>query len=268
MKNGKKFLAAALAVLLVASCALIGRQLHSQRVAEEAYDQAQQLVTRPRSDDREEAVVTQEQTPTEPEQEPLEAEAEFLLELELDALREVNAEVLGWIYIPDTVVNYPLMDSGDNSKYLNQTWDGKYSKSGAIFLECMNSPDFSDPHTLIYGHNLVNGNMFSCLTEYQDQEFLDEHRLVYIALEDRVLRYEVFSAYTAGTDSDAYRLSFEDEAHEQSVLDEYLESSVVEGTRIPTPDDPILTLSTCTNRNAKNSRWVVHTLLTGVFYLE
>lgn len=272
-KRRRNLITAAVLVIFTVSCVLAGQQLYGQYVADQDYDQAEQLVM-----DRQE--IAEEQIPLSAvpeirdyllptlkraEQQSLEQDARFLLEVDLEPLRAVNPDVIGWIYIPDTVVKYPLMRSADNSDYLSMTWDGSASKSGSIFLESKNRSDLSDFHTLIYGHNLRNDKMFSCLTEYQDQEYMENHRLVYIVLEDAVLRYEVFSAYTAKTDSDAYRLYFEDEAQKQSVLDEYMEKSLVETDLVPGVDNNILTLSTCTGRGLTDSRWVVHTVLTGVF---
>lgn len=200
-----------------------------------------------------------------PERDLLEESVQFLLELNLDALRQTNEDVLGWIYIPDTPVDYPLMRVKDNNEYLRRAWDGSANNAGCIFLECRNSHDFSDFNTLIYGHALRNGKMFRSLLNYREQEYRDSHPYVYIVTDEWVRRYEVFSAYEADVVSDTYRLVFEHDARKQSALDEWMEQSVLERELVPTVEDSILTLSTCTGTGTYETRWVVQAVLTGEF---
>lgn len=200
-----------------------------------------------------------------PERDLLEESVQFLLELNLDALRQTNEDVLGWIYIPDTPIDYPLMRVKDNNEYLRRAWDGSANNAGCIFLECRNSHDFSDFNTLIYGHALRNGKMFRSLLNYREQEYRDSHPYVYIVTDEWVRRYEVFSAYEADVVSDTYRLVFEHDARKQSALDEWMEQSVLERELVPTVEDSILTLSTCTGTGTYETRWVVQAVLTGEF---
>lgn len=200
-----------------------------------------------------------------PERDLLEESVRFLLELNLDALRQTNEDVLGWIYIPDTPIDYPLMRVKDNNEYLRRAWDGSANNAGCIFLECRNSHDFSDFNTLIYGHALRNGKMFRSLLNYREQEYRDSHPYVYIVTDEWVRRYEVFSAYEADVVSDTYRLVFEHDARKQNALDEWVEQSVLERELVPTVEDSILTLSTCTGTGTYETRWVVQAVLTGEF---
>lgn len=189
------------------------------------------------------------------------AQAEALLAPDLEALRQTNSDVLGWITIPDTVISYPLMKAKDNQEYLYQTWDGKYSKFGSIFLECRNSHDLSDFNTLIYGHNMLTDDMFGTLLEYADQSHYESHPSVYVVTDSGVRRYDIFSAYEANVVSDTYRLVFEDDARRQSALELYTSSSVLDTGLTPGVTDPILTLSTCTGRGTANLRFVVQAVL-------
>lgn len=268
-----------LALVFAGSGAEVLRQVHEQNLADRAYEEAARIaLMAPAPEEVEPAVTVQEELPELPEpqtpmaaepeevpREPLPEEVQFLLESDLGSLRETNADVLGWIHIPDTVISYPLMRSKDNSEYLSLRWDRVYSVSGSIFLEQKNSADLSDFHTLIYGHNMRDGSMFGQLHNYRSQEFVDSQPYVYIATDDAILRYEVFSAYMANVTSDTYRLYFEDDARKQSCIDFYLEQSEVESDLVPTVEDQILTLSTCTGLGNYSYRWVVQTVLTGEF---
>ena len=201
----------------------------------------------------------------EPPPKPLSKEVRVLSQLDLDALRKTNDNVLGWIYIPDSSVNYPLMTYSDNEYGLHHAWDGSENSAGSIFLECKNSRDFSDFNTLIYGHNNRNGTMFSELVNYSDEEYLNSHRSVYIVTDDWVRRYVVFSVYEADVVSDTYRLYFEDDGRKQTSLDLYTSSTDIKTGIIPTVDDHILTLSTCMNYVTNGTRWVVQTVLAEEF---
>ena len=89
------------------------------------------------------------------------------MNLDLALLQKVNEDVMGWIYIPDTDISYPILRSKDNKEYLKLTWDLKNSVAGSIFLEHENNVDLSDFNTLIYGHNMKNDTMFGDLENYR-----------------------------------------------------------------------------------------------------
>lgn len=280
-KRMRTVLAGLLALVFVGSGTLLLRELCHQQIADRAYEEAEKIALLSPSEKPVESTPVQRSPelpeeipdppvplvlePVEPTPEPLPEEAELLTDIDLDSLRETNEDVIGWLHIPDSVMSYPLMRSHDNNEYLSLAWDKSYSKSGSIFLEQKSDPELTDFHTLIYGHNLQNGKMFSHLLYYKDQVYLNDHRCIYIATDDVILRYEVFAAYTADVVSDTYRLYFEDDARKQSVIDFYLQQSEVESDLIPTVEDRILTLSTCTGRGIAGIRWVVHAVLTGEF---
>lgn len=273
----KWLLVCLLALALAASGGLLLKGLYGQRRADQAYEEAARIAeveAVPAGEDCRTETDAERAARTGPnpeegeageEQAPLAEGARFLLEVDLEALRETSEDVIGWFFIPDSVMSYPLMRSRDNNEYLTLSWDGAYSESGAIFLECQNDPGLSDFHTLIYGHNLQNGEMFSHLLYYRDQDYLDSHPCVYIATDDAVFRYEVFSAYVADVVSDTYRLYFEDDGRKRSAIHYYLEQSAVDSGLVPTAEDRILTLSTCTGLGIDSIRWVVHGVLTGEF---
>lgn len=251
-KKLRKILIILLTVIFIASSGMFLLQLYQQHVADKAYDRASQIALSDSDPDG----VTVEHLPD---------DSHFLLDLDLSSLQAENPDVMGWIHIPDSKISYPLLRSKDNKEYLKLTWDLTSSAAGSIFLEHENNADFSDFNTLIYGHNMKNGSMFSQLHDYQDQTFADSHPYVYIVTEDKVLQYEVFSAYTADVNSDTYLLVFEDDAVKQSSIDNYITQSAIHREFVPTSDDRILTLSTCTGRGNYRYRWVVQTALVDQF---
>lgn len=270
----KTVLMIALSAVFLFSCVQLGRQFLSWRQAESSQSSALDTVlgteapqiSQPPTEPPVELPtepVTEPPTevPTEPPTVPMDDTTRMLLDMDLEALRATNPDVLGWICIPDTVISYPLMKAKDNEQYLYHTWEGKYSKYGSIFLECRNSHDFSDFNTLVYGHNMLTQDMFGTLSDYKDQSFYESHPNVYILLDDGVRRYEVFSCYDAEVVSNTYRLVFEDDARKQESLDLYTSKSLLQTELVPLVSDHILTLSTCTGRGTADLRFVVQAIL-------
>ena len=105
--------------------------------------------------------------------------------------------MVAWLTIDGTGVDYPVMQGEDNWEYLNKDPYGKYSLSGSIFLDTRNSPDFSDPYLLIYGHHMDHGMMFGALDQYFDEEFFNSHRTGTLVAGDDVYSLEIFALLEA-----------------------------------------------------------------------
>lgn len=194
---------------------------------------------------------------------PLEEEDPYvrtLAELNLEALRQVNPDVVGWILIPDTEMNYPLMQGTDNDYYLKHTWDRKRYVVGSIFLEYLCSPAFTDFNTIIYGHNMNDGSMFAGLRKYKEADYWKSHPYVYIRSDKGVYRYEIFSSYLAKVESNTYSLQFSGEQSRKNFLHNLLVQSAIDTGIQPETTDRVLTLSTCSGAGY-TTRWVVHARL-------
>jgi len=187
-------------------------------------------------------------------------EMEAMTRISLEALREENPQVTGWIRIPGTRIDYPLMQGEDNDYYLNHTWNAQENPLGAIFLEYRNSPDLTDYNTIVYGHNMNDGSMFGNLRKYASEYHWKNNPYIYLATDAGVWRYEIFAAYRAKVDSATYGLSFHQETTRASFLIHALDSSVIQTKVVPEANDRILTLSTCSGIGY-SSRWVVQARL-------
>jgi len=171
--------------------------------------------------------------------------------IDFKKLQAYNKELVAWIYIPDTPIDYPVArhEDEDQTYYLNYDMYGEPSYSGCIFMEKYNKADFTDNNTVIYGHNMKNGTMFKGLHKFEDAKFFDQHRYAYIYLPDRTLVYEIFAAYTT---DDTHILSAYD-FHNEKAYEKYLKNVTdphYMGANIRkdvnvTTDNTILTLSTC-----------------------
>ncbi len=246
------------AVFLFCAVRLISILLEYQQ-AENIYDQERDAVFILTDEEDGEvqaadsAVSDAQEADTEPEEYFPEVNVDF------DALLAEGSDVVGWLWIPDSEISYPLVQGADNDQYLHQTYNGVQNSSGSIFLDYRCSPDLSDWNTVIYGHNMKNGSMFGSLDAYADQDYFDTHPLLYILTPDRILKYRVFSAYVTEYDSETYDLSGEDRA---AYVQYALDSSAVQGGRDQETAAPLLLLSTCTSRT-RTERFVVHAVLIG-----
>lgn len=254
-----------LAAVFVFSTALLLRSMGDTSSGQEDYGDALAIAS---GDSREMTQSTTEAAtqPTEPETiwipAPVEDDPmmEEMAAIDLTALREVNADVVGWIRIPETKIDYPLLQGEDNDYYLKHTWKGGKNIVGSIFLESRNSPDLTDYNTIVYGHNMSSGAMFAGLHKFRKQSYWEAHPYVYLTTEEGVYRYEIFSSYRADVESATYGLSFRQAETRAEFLRHSLESSVIDTGIQPEENDRILTLSTCSGAGYSN-RWVVQARL-------
>lgn len=184
-----------------------------------------------------------------------------MISVDLKALKQKNEDIIGWLYIPNSVISYPLLQGENNDTYLHQTYNKQQSFFGSIFIDYRNNSNLQDAHTIIYGHNMKNGSMFGTLKRYSDKAFYKEHKNIYIYTEKGTHKYQVFSYHVADATGKIYRVSFEDE----NALEDYLklakQSSYLDtGVEVGTSDKTI-TLSTCTSN--ESSRFVVHAKYVG-----
>jgi len=180
-------------------------------------------------------------------------------------LWKINTDIYAWIKIPGTNVDYPVLQtSGDDAFYLDHNYKKEYEFAGSIYSEKLNKKDFSDPNTLLYGHNMLNGTMFRTLHNFRDPDFFAEYPYIYIYLPERTLTYEIFSAYEYDDRHILYSFDFSD----KEVFADYLayatnptESMMCNRREIEvTADDKIITLSTCLG-NIDTSRYLVQGVL-------
>ena len=112
------------------------------------------------------------------------------------SLMKINPEVYSWIYVPNTNVNYPVLQSyEDDNFYLDHDVYKNYSFPGAIYSQSCNSRDWSDRVTLLYGHNMLDGSMFASLHRFENESFFNENPYFYIYTADRTLTYKIVTAF-------------------------------------------------------------------------
>ncbi len=210
--------------------------------------------------------------PTEP---PTEAPTEPPYEMKLDiskaqSYHTINEDVVGWVYIDDTVINYPVVQSDDNSYYMERNWQKQYSYSGSIFQDYACDLATTE-NTLLYGHNMGNGTMFHAIKNYKVEDWGLEHPYVEVSnLETRYL-YKVISVNVLYGD---YGAAFEywnckamSSAAYTTFVQQIYDTSLVwyGGDTLPEYGDEILTLQTCNSGAADGMRCVLFAVRVGEF---
>ncbi|MBD5455472.1 MAG: class B sortase [Lachnospiraceae bacterium] len=180
--------------------------------------------------------------------------------IDFESLRAVNSDIIGWIYCEDTVINYPVLQGADNDVYLHHTYEGNYSGAGSIFADAANRPDFADSNTIIYGHHMKNKTMFATLENWMDQDYYEEHPVMWLLTPKQNYKIVLFSGYVTSAYSDTYTI-FTGPCDE---FNDYLKGCVEQSefkTDIELDEDGYyVVLSTCAYV-FDNARYVLHGIL-------
>ena len=215
----------------------IFRQLREYEEGTSSYTDIEQYVSRQDPEDDQ----NEEQDETRSGEEP---ETNWP-SVDLAALAEINPDIVAWIYIEDAEINYPVVQGPDNQYYLKHLFSGEWNSLGCIFLDTRNASDFSDPNSIVYGHHMKNGTMFSGLTEYKKQEFYNTHPTILIMTPEQNYRIEVFAGYVANVKDNAWKVDFGADTVFEDWQKSVKERSCFESEITPAATDRIVTLSTC-----------------------
>ena len=261
-----------LTVIFVVCCIVVFSRLIQYRSATKENAEAQSYITpveppvtpaptpKP-TEEPEDAPPEEPVEEAEPKDQMLDDEtARMLRGINYTALKAINEDVMGWIIIPGTEVNYPLMQGDDNDFYLDHTWEKNYNSAGSVFLETRCASDLSDFNTIIYGHRMKNRSMFGCLKDYSDISYWEEHPYVYVGTTEMLYKYEIYAAFEPPVTQLPYRLFIKDDGLKQQFLDYSLSETVIDTGIVPTIDTRVLTMSTCTGHGYA-TRWVVQAAL-------
>lgn len=171
------------------------------------------------------------------------------------ALSDINSDIVGWIHIPDTLCDYPIVQTYDNSTYLKQTFSGEKNSAGAIFMEAACHSDFSSDNTIIYGHNMKNGTMFRPLRSYTEYTFFEEHPYVYLFTPTMNMRCRVVSVFSDNPNSFVYQVGFESAQAYTDFINKVKEKSIYDCGGID-ETCKVITLSTCSGNHGEK-RFIV-----------
>jgi len=175
---------------------------------------------------------------------------------DLSELFAMNEDFVGWLCIPETDINYPVMHTpNDPEKYLRRNFQGEYSESGVPFLDFRCSLDSGN--LIIYGHNMMNGTMFAALQGYVQEDFCKAHPIVEFQTADGCAEYRVFAVAWVKSNDDWYKAIDLSSAEDfNSAVDKVMSKALFTINSAPEYGVQILTLSTCYD-SAHNGRLLV-----------
>lgn len=182
------------------------------------------------------------------------------------ALTARNGDFAGWLTIPGTAVDYPVMQAGegkDGEYYLRRNFDGAYDVNGLPFLDQRCETDPASDLLIIYGHNMKSGIMFHDLTKYEQQSFWADHRTIRLETPAGAAAYEVFCAmlYDASSDETAFKphrqVTFADPAQFEDYLAGLKAAALYDTGITPAYGEKLLLLATCERSSLQNGRMVV-----------
>ena len=164
----------------------------------------------------------------------------------LDAQKQINSDIVGWLTIPNTNIDYLFVQASDDNFYLRRDLNKRQASAGSIFMDSRNSSDFSDFNTILYGHNMKNGSMFHNLRKFADKDFFDGNRTGTIFLADRVFSLQIFAYLVTGADNaEIYQTVIITNPEKEDFFD-YIRDHARQYRDIGlTAQDRIVTLSTC-----------------------
>lgn len=173
--------------------------------------------------------------------------------LKVQRLQEENSDIVGWLEIPNTTINYPVLQGEDNEYYMYHNYKKQKSKNGSIFLT--KDYDWSIPSSnlLIYGHNMQNGTMFQELLRYKKEEFYKQHPIIRFTTEKEDVEYEIISVFPSRvyykSEKNVFRYYYFVNAKNEAEYNEFVKNakkaSLYDIEATAEYGDPLLTLSTC-----------------------
>lgn len=181
--------------------------------------------------------------------------------IDFEELWAINSDVYAYIEIPGTKVSYPILQSADGSvDYLNMTLEKTEGLPGSIYTENVNSRDFHENNTIIYGHDMNDGSMFGSLHDYDDETFFRENSEILVYLPDEAIKYHVYAAVVFDDRYIPKSYNFdtlEDRARFIEDLKSFGQQPAYFNEEFaPTDRDSMITLSTCISDQPSN-RWLI-----------
>lgn len=176
-----------------------------------------------------------------------------LIDVDFNNLYEINDDVKGWIQVNGTNINYPFVQSSDNSYYLNHSFDKSYNSAGWVFLDYRNNFDNLDKNTIIYAHSRLDNTMFGSLKQILRNGWLNntDNYVIKISSMNHNTLWQVFSVYHIPTTNDYIQVDFKDDDEFLKFTNTLIKRSIFNFNTTVSSDDHILTLSTCYSNDEK-----------------
>ena len=174
-------------------------------------------------------------------------------DIDLTELRKINPDIIAWLRIDGTKINYPIVQAKDNNKYLVHDYKGNYSTAGSIFLDYRDTP-FKNDYSIIYGHRMEGERMFGPILRFEEKEYFDNHRTGKLYTADGVFNLEISDFAVINVDTTSiYSHKLNKNGHNSEIIAEVRSNAKQSRELEFAENDQILILSTC-NTDSKHYR--------------
>lgn len=148
--------------------------------------------------------------PEEPDSEVpvVEEPSEIPIRVDWALLQQTNPEIIAWLYCPDSMINYPVVQTADNEKYLDTNFEGGYSAGGTLFADADCVLGIRQSHFIIYGHNMKDNSMFGTLKNYGEKSYYDQHPVMYLLTPGQSYRIDLLACQTIDAVKSNYPIYF------------------------------------------------------------
>lgn len=183
-----------------------------------------------------------------------------LIDVDITELKEKNSDTVGWINVNNTNINYPFVQTKDNSYYLNHSFDKKYNEAGWVFLDYRNSKDLNNKNTILYAHSRLDKTMFGSLSKVLKSSWYNnkDNHIIRLSTDTENTLWQIFSVYKIPEESYYITTNFNNNEEYNKFLNTIKQRSIHNFNTNLDTNDKILTLSTC---YSDTERTVVHAKL-------
>jgi sortase B len=166
-------------------------------------------------------------------------------EIDFDALRKINPDIVGWLYYESTNINYPIVQGKDNDYYLHISFDGTWTLGGTLFADAITEEPFNQFNTIVYGHHMQDHTMFGDIKELKDPEYCKEHPQFELITPEGKYHLKICAFVHQPSDSAIYTTNFHDEEGKQEYINLIKSLATYITTEEMTAEDRLVILSTC-----------------------
>ena len=190
----------------------------------------------------------------------------FARHIDFESLQAINPDIKGWLYIPGTEIDYPIMIGDTDEKYLNRDYEGKYSKIGSVF-------SFSDTdltnndHVILFAHNMISGQMFGGLKKFKDEAYAKERMYAYIYTPDRTKECMLVSTFGCHKTDEVFELKPDVMKKTVEEWNKFVNDRSIYTLEIPETAGQLYTLVTCNGYSGTPQRLTVNYTVTKEKYV-
>ena len=235
MKKRKKIFLVIIFVLLIAFAVnsfFIFRSINNYNTGNKTYDSIKEIAIKTETDNPEEA------------------------RIDFEELKKINPDIVGWLTMKNTVIDYPVVKGEDNEYYLHHLYTGEWNSLGTLFVDFRNYELFTDRNTIIYGHSMLNGSMFFILEKYKKQSFYEEHKEFIFETPDKKYRLLPFAGKIMDGKEAFVEFDFDSDEEFYEYLDYYIRNSTFKSDVEVTGSDKVVMMIKCSD-DFEDARYVL-----------